>query len=560
MSTPGSLLNGRSTSFTAVWQIRGSSIPDVFQLLSDHHLGRDLCKRDAGRLADKRHRPARPRVCLEDKDRLALDRHLEVDKPDHPDSERDPLRVVPHLFDHRRGERLGGDHAGRVSGVDPGLLDMLHDPADQNLLAVADRIDVEFDRVLEERIDQHRVVPAHPDRLFHVRLELDLIVDDLHRPSAKHVGRADKDRVPDCSRLRSCLLNGVGGTVRRARDIELPEQLGEPVPVLGLYATREAPVGRDVAQFDWKSRLRQNGTVHRIAQRLGRSTRRRGALFNHHYSGNGYHYEADEVRNCVERGQNESTIMPLDDSVAVASTSDTIRCADRAAARRAAMKIAFVGCGYVFDIYMRTRWAHPELEVCGVYDIDTARSAVVSRHYGLKVYPSLQTLLADPSVDIVVNLTSIRSHYDVVRQALEAGKHVYSEKPLTTDLELSGQLFELAAQRDGILTAAPCNIYSDAVGTMWKAVRDGAIGKPVLVYAELDDNPAHLMHLESVQSPTGAPFPFAEELQEGTPSSTSPITLSGCARCSSPVVSLTAFSKALVAKKTDTPLFATRHA
>ena len=99
---------------------------------------------------------------------------------------------------------------------------------------------------------------------------------------------------------------------------------GSIVRPYGLYATREAPVGRDVAQFDWKSRLRQNGTVHRIAQRLGRSTRRRGALFNHHYSGNGYHYEADEVRNCVERGQNESTIMPLDDSVAVASTSDTI--------------------------------------------------------------------------------------------------------------------------------------------------------------------------------------------------------------------------------------------
>ena len=37
------------------------------------------------------------------------------------------------------------------------------------------------------------------------------------------------------------------------------------------------------------------------------------------------------------------------------------------------MKIAFVGCGYVFDLYMSTKWAHPELEVCGVFDIDTVR-------------------------------------------------------------------------------------------------------------------------------------------------------------------------------------------
>ena len=49
----------------------------------------------------------------------------------------------------------------------------------------------------------------------------------------------------------------------------------------------------------------------------------------------------------------------------------------------------------------------------------------------------------------------------------------------------------------------------------WIAVRDGVIGKPVLVYAELDDNPAHLMRIEQLHSLTGAPFPYAEEFQEG---------------------------------------------
>ncbi len=98
------------------------------------------------------------------------------------------------------------------------------------------------------------------------------------------------------------------------------------------------------------------------------------------------------------------------------------------------MKIAFVGCGYVFDIYMRTKWAHPELEVCGVFDIDTARANTVGRHYGFHVYPDYETLLADPAVEIVVNLTSIRAHYEVTKSALEAGKHVYSEKPLTTEI------------------------------------------------------------------------------------------------------------------------------
>lgn len=218
------------------------------------------------------------------------------------------------------------------------------------------------------------------------------------------------------------------------------------------------------------------------------------------------------------------------------------------------MKIAFVGCGYVFDIYMRTRWAHPELEICGVFDIDTARSATVSRHYGFKVYPSYDALLADPAVEVIVNLTSIRSHHDVVKRALEAGKHVYSEKPLTTDFEQTRELFALAQQRALVLTGAPCNLYCDAVSTLWKAVRDGAIGKPVLVCAELDDNPAHLMRLEKMQSPTGAPFPYVEELQEGCTVEHVAYHLVWICAMFGPATAVTAFSKHLVEHKTDTPL------
>ncbi|MDB5826412.1 MAG: oxidoreductase [Variovorax sp.] len=218
------------------------------------------------------------------------------------------------------------------------------------------------------------------------------------------------------------------------------------------------------------------------------------------------------------------------------------------------MKIAFVGCGYVFDIYMRTRWAHPELEVCGVFDIDAARLSTVSRHYGFDVYPSYDALLADPAVQIVVNLTSIRAHYLTIRRALEAGKHVYSEKVLTTDLDQTRELFAIAESRGLVLTGAPCNLYCDAVSTMWKAVRDGAIGKPLLVYAELDDNPAHLMELEKVQSPTGAPFPYAEEFQEGCTVEHVAYHLVWICAMFGPVTSVTAFSKALVEHKTDTPL------
>jgi predicted dehydrogenase len=218
------------------------------------------------------------------------------------------------------------------------------------------------------------------------------------------------------------------------------------------------------------------------------------------------------------------------------------------------MKIAFVGCGFVFDIYMRTRWAHPELEVCGVFDIDTDRMGTVSQHYGLQVYPNYEALLADPVVEIVINLTNIRAHYEIIKRALEAGKHVYSEKPLTTEIDHTRELFDLAKANKLVLTGAPCNLYSDAVSTLWKAVRDGAIGKPMLVYAELDSNPGHLMNFEQVRSPSGAPWPYVEEFQEGCTFEHVGYHLVWICALFGPARSVTAFSKSLIEHKTDTPL------
>ena len=100
----------------------------------------------------------------------------------------------------------------------------------------------------------------------------------------------------------------------------------------GLEVTHEAPRRPEEPQFGWHARIRQHALVHHIAQRTGRSSRRRGSRLDYRYTGNGYHYEADEVRACVERGAAESAVMPLRDSIAVASTADMIRKAIRSQA------------------------------------------------------------------------------------------------------------------------------------------------------------------------------------------------------------------------------------
>ena len=100
---------------------------------------------------------------------------------------------------------------------------------------------------------------------------------------------------------------------------------GSIVRPYGLHVSKQAPVRAEQPSFGWKSKLRQHGLVHRVAQATGRSSRSLGQALKGHYAGNGYHYEADEVRACVLRGARESDVMPLEDSIAVAATADQIR-------------------------------------------------------------------------------------------------------------------------------------------------------------------------------------------------------------------------------------------
>ncbi len=100
---------------------------------------------------------------------------------------------------------------------------------------------------------------------------------------------------------------------------------GSIVRPFGVAVSHEAPRSAERVQFGWRGQLRQRAIVHHVAQRLNRSGRGPARVHPHHYAGNGYHYELDEVSACIARGAVESAIMPLDDSIAMARTADMIR-------------------------------------------------------------------------------------------------------------------------------------------------------------------------------------------------------------------------------------------
>jgi predicted dehydrogenase len=218
------------------------------------------------------------------------------------------------------------------------------------------------------------------------------------------------------------------------------------------------------------------------------------------------------------------------------------------------MKVGVVGCGYVFDHYMTTWARHPSLAFAGVTDIERPRADRAGAHYGLKVYSSTEEMLGDPEIGIIANLTSIGSHYEVSRAALEAGKHVYSEKPLTPTLEQARELIALAAAKELRLSAAPSNALSPTVQTMWNIVDQGLVGDVRLVYAEFDDNPIYLLEPETWASRSGAPWPYLHEYEMGCTWEHAGYHLSWMCAVFGPVRRLTAFSKHTLPDKTVLPL------
>lgn len=125
--------------------------------------------------------------------------------------------------------------------------------------------------------------------------------------------------------------------------------------------------------------------------------------------------------------------------------------------------VVIVGTGFVADFYMRSQELHSDVEILGAFDLRADRLAEFCAHWKVAAFDSLQALLAKlPDDGLVLNLTSPASHYTVTRQCLEAGKHVYSEKPLATELGQAQELVELARERGLQLAGAPCSYLSEA--------------------------------------------------------------------------------------------------
>ncbi|KAF0162140.1 MAG: putative oxidoreductase [Rhodocyclaceae bacterium] len=220
------------------------------------------------------------------------------------------------------------------------------------------------------------------------------------------------------------------------------------------------------------------------------------------------------------------------------------------------MKLAFLGCGYVANMYRLTLAMHPELELVAVADQERSRAENMARLTGARCYPDLDAILADPDIELVVNLTTPLSHYETTRRCLEAGKHVYTEKPLAMDLAEARELAELSELRGLMLCSAPCTLMSEAAQTLWKAVREARVGTVRLVYAEMEDGMVPRAPVRAWINEAGTPWPYVNEFETGCTVEHAGYVLTWLVAIFGRAVSVTAFADTLLEDKVPGQLLA----
>jgi len=203
---------------------------------------------------------------------------------------------------------------------------------------------------------------------------------------------------------------------------------------------------------------------------------------------------------------------------------------------------AIVGCGNVASFYCSAIPQHPILRLAGVMDRDGSRSAAYGAYYSVPKYESFNDVLNDRSVELVINLTNPRSHFSVSKACLEAGKHVYSEKPLAMSFPEAQQLVKLAEQKGLYIASAPSRLLAETAQTMWKALREKAVGIVHAVYAEMDGGLIYRSRYKEWVNEVGMHWPYKDEFEVGCTIEHAGYPVSWLSAYFGPVESLTAFA------------------
>lgn len=145
-------------------------------------------------------------------------------------------------------------------------------------------------------------------------------------------------------------------------------------------------------------------------------------------------------------------------------------------------RVGIIGCGNISGIYLKNLPGFANLEVSAVADLDLDRAKAKAEEFGIANALSVKDML-ESDVEVIVNLTIPAAHGEVGLAALEAGKHIYNEKPLSIELGDARKMLELAAKKGLRVGCAPDTFLGAGLQTARALLDAGTIGQPVGAHA-----------------------------------------------------------------------------
>lgn len=141
-------------------------------------------------------------------------------------------------------------------------------------------------------------------------------------------------------------------------------------------------------------------------------------------------------------------------------------------------RAAIIGCGVISDIYLKnlTSLFSRYLQVVACCDQQEDKAILRAAQYQIESR-TIEAILSDSSIDVVIVLTPAPTHYDIIKQCLEAGKHVYTEKTMTVNLEQANELVRLANGKGVYLGAAPDTFLGASLQKARELIDAGTLGQ-----------------------------------------------------------------------------------
>ena len=138
--------------------------------------------------------------------------------------------------------------------------------------------------------------------------------------------------------------------------------------------------------------------------------------------------------------------------------------------------VGLIGCGNISEAYFAGCRRYDILKLSACADLDPARARAKAAQHGVRAL-TVDELLADPDIAIVINLTIPRAHAPLNARILRAGKHAYTEKPFALDAAESRRVLALAKRRKLLVGSAPDTFLGGGIQTARQLLDDGVIGQ-----------------------------------------------------------------------------------